>query len=67
MTHEFAAIVGPDSVARVLYVPEGAPYAGVLLRSIWSHECEAAADTYNREREEREAAIAAGQQELDLE
>jgi len=59
--HEFRAVLGPDGIARVVYVPETQPNSGTIHASFFSHECEAAADAHNRERAEREALRAAGQ------
>ena len=63
-TREFRAVLGPDGLARVVYVPETTPNSGTIHASFFSHECEAAADAHNKERAERLAAIAAGQGEL---
>ena len=61
---QFRAILGPDGVARVVYVREDSPSCRVIHASDLSSDCEAVAEEHNREREERLALAAAGQREL---
>ena len=61
---EFRAVLGPDNVARVLYVREDSPSCGTIHASDLSSDCQSVADEHNRERQEREKLEAAGQKGL---